>query len=397
MLFILTTGLKPFETATPTDIGFRSFVLATQPQAAALPLSGGVRSASDGIADSVAAAHLQPAQRWIWPARMSSALRSLVLACLQVDPKERMTMEQVCKHVWFTPKAGNYLAEQSSETAVGVLAMQSTPAAAPLPPMDLSAQGGSQVQQGPATLPSSSPLQGFVWHLAAPAGAGQQAGTAPIRLPMAAATPSTEQQSEQSDASQSPITNSRLPRAVQQSARDAGQLPPLRTSRPPSTTPASPQPVSKELQSLWQGNALAINTQLRGVGARLTGREGGVDGTPMAAENIAPSPTSNARAVSIARQAPPMGKLPPLSTPSAPSDLAPAAAAGGSGSGVDPPARSQVASWSSYHQQHSSSMTSVSSYLQADDGTVSLGPPINSGAARTEHDSMPPSALAVSL
>lgn len=92
MLFTLTTGLKPFHSACVSDVMFRAFILATQPDARhhelCAPHSGAWTSDT-------------APRRWRWPKRLSPALVALIGACLRIEPQERVTMEQVCNHPWF--------------------------------------------------------------------------------------------------------------------------------------------------------------------------------------------------------------------------------------------------------------------------------------------------------
>ncbi len=92
MLFTLCSGLKPFHSACVSDAMFRAFVLATQPEARhhelCAPDSPLWQSASSDRA-------------WRWPKRLSPQLVALMGACLRVEPSERISMHDVCTHIWF--------------------------------------------------------------------------------------------------------------------------------------------------------------------------------------------------------------------------------------------------------------------------------------------------------
>ena len=111
MIFTLCSGLKPFASPSPGDPVFRAFVKSTQPKAASSDIFGIHRRRQSSAADTqngshAASSNSQHTSRgrgdsaWHWPQCMSVELQTLVHACLQLDPAQRPSMQEVCNYEW---------------------------------------------------------------------------------------------------------------------------------------------------------------------------------------------------------------------------------------------------------------------------------------------------------
>ncbi|CAE7359022.1 MAPKAPK5 [Symbiodinium sp. KB8] len=92
-LFVMACGHTPFRAAAPFSRTFRAFVASTQPHVLHDDIMGPQSTlwAEGG--------HLP---HWHWPQGMSPALAHLLGGCLAVRAEERLSMEEVKAHAWFT-------------------------------------------------------------------------------------------------------------------------------------------------------------------------------------------------------------------------------------------------------------------------------------------------------
>ena len=175
-LFAVVSNRLPFNTATFTDATFRAFVRTTAPHA----LDDFVLApwATEWAADASAATRL----RWRWSRSFSPALVHLLSGCLAVRPGERLSMEEVIAHPWFsTPRwvpPSKHAAQTSTGSPGGV-----TRRPVPAVPTAEGAPPGSKSTMSPIPPPSHGASEEQTSGSSAASGQGGGGALAPNHLP----------------------------------------------------------------------------------------------------------------------------------------------------------------------------------------------------------------------